>query len=319
MELLVVIAIIGILVGLLLPAVQAAREAARRMQCQNHLKQLGLAIHNYESAIKKIPAIGANPYFFSVHARLLPYLEQSNLLNLVDPREPLFFFSGVSTLNPVQAPAARTVVPFFVCPSEPQPVICTNYNSAEFAGTNYVANSGTGLGVYTDLRYPTDGVFWNSADLKIGAVSDGLSNTLFMAESLRGAGANASGTLPKNVERYASSVTSSIRLISGQPGTNPHFNDAICAAATSWLGSRSIAWIWGQAPQTTFNAYHPPNAKVPDCTAHGQGWFKASSQHTGLVNVVLGDGSVRSVSDGIALPLWRGLATRSGGEVVTDF
>lgn len=318
-ELLVVIAVIGVLVSLLLPAVQQAREAANRMSCRNNLKQLGLALHNYESAHGCLPGIGISPSQYSVHTHLLPHLEQANLRNLVDPQQPLFFFAGTSTLNPAQAAAAGAPISFFLCPSDPQPKTCSAYNSATFAGTNYMANGGTGDAFFYDTRFPTDGIFWNSSYLRLCSATDGLSNTLFMAESLRGAGSTTTGSVPADPRRQTGSLASVAKTIPNQPGTNPPLSDSLCATATTWLGSHAIAWIWGQTPQTVFNTHEPPNSLRPDCTSNGQGWFKASSMHSGGVNVLLGDGSVRFVSDSIHLATWRGLSTRQGGEVSGEF
>src|SRR5262245_38382670 len=124
-ELLVVIAILGVLVGLLVPAVQQVRASAARSQCQNNLKQIGLASHNYATARGRLPGSGVSPNQYSVHTFLLPYAEQDNVKNLVDPNQPLFFFSGQSTLNPAQAPAAQTTIPLFLCPSDPQAPLCS--------------------------------------------------------------------------------------------------------------------------------------------------------------------------------------------------
>src|SRR5262249_61124324 len=104
-----------------------------------------LAIHNYDGANGTLPGLGATPQRqYSVFARILPYVEQDNLRNLIVQDQDLFFFSGVSTLNPVQAPAARAQVKLFLCPSDPQPPIFTNYNSATFAGSSYAVNTGSG-------------------------------------------------------------------------------------------------------------------------------------------------------------------------------
>lgn len=318
-ELLVVIAIIAILVGLLLPAVQKVREAAARMKCSNNLKQIALAVHNYEGAHGTLPGLGATPQRqYSVFARVLPYVEQENLRNLIVQDQDLFFFAGVSTLNPVQAPAARTEVKLFLCPSDPQPPIFTNYNSATFAGSSYCVNTGSGdvTRLYSDLRFPTDGLFWNSSAVRITDVTDGTSNTLLLSESLLGSGSDNTGSAPTDPRRQAANLSTVARSLP-TGGTNPPLSESLCASATKWSGFRSIAWIWGQLPQTGFNAYRPPNSPLPHCTSNAQGFFHASSLHPGGVNVALADGSVRFVRDSIPLPMWRGMSTRAGGEVVT--
>jgi prepilin-type N-terminal cleavage/methylation domain-containing protein/prepilin-type processing-associated H-X9-DG protein len=320
-ELLVVIAIIAILLGLLLPAVQKVREAAARLKCQNNLKQLGLALHGYESAVGTLPGLGATPQRqYSVFARILPHVEQENLRNLIVPDQDLFFFAGVSMLNPVQAPAARTEVRLFLCPSDPQPPIFTAYNSATFAGSSYVVNTGSGdvTRLYSDLRLPTDGLFWNTSSVRITEITDGTSNTLLLSESLLGYGSDTLGSTPTDSRRQAANLSSVAKSLPAG-GTNPPLSESLCASATKWSGFRSIAWIWGQLPQTGFNAARPPNSPLPHCTSNAQGFFHASSQHTGGVNVTLADGSVRFVRDSVQIDVWRAMATRAGGEVRGDF
>ena len=318
-ELLVVIAIIAILIALLVPAVQKTREAAARTECQNNFKQLGLALHHYESTHRYFPGCGVNPNQYSVHTYLLPYLEQENVGRLVDPNQPLFLFAGTSTLNPPQAPAAGTIIKTFLCPSDPQRPLCANYNSATFAGTNYMVNGGTGAPPLYDTRFPIDGMFWNTSKVRPADIRDGSSNTLFMSESLRGNCVTTAGSVPSDPRRQGGTLATVSKTIAGQQGTSPPLTDPMCASATSWLGSRAIAWIWGQTPQTFFNTHASPNGPLPDCTTNGQGWFRASSMHSGGVNALLGDGSVRFVRDGIPLAIWQSLSTRAGNEVVGDF
>lgn len=327
-ELLVVIAIIGVLVSLLLPAVQAAREAARRAQCLNNLKQLGLAMHNYESVHLQFPTIGLTsdglPQL-SVHAGLLPYLEQGNLSELVVPNQRLFFLvAGQAQLNPVQATAARTIVKNFLCPSVGQPAIFTQFQARfgaeSLAGTTYVVSTGTGTDTYYDLRHPTDGLFWYNSRLAFRNVTDGASNTLFASEALLGTGIEDRGTpVPSSPRRQAASISNLATPSSSGPGLTPPLSAELCAGATRFVGDRGVAWIWGQMPQTTFTAFEQPNSPRIDCVAHGVGRYKAASFHPGGVNCVLCDGSVRFARDSIALNTWQALATRGEGEVVGEF
>ncbi len=166
-ELLVVIAIIGVLVGLLLPAVQAAREAARRMSCQNNMKQVALATHNYETAFGVIPAMtGSSSY--SPQARILPYIEQENLQNLIDFRRPLLVGPVFAARYDIQLQrAVSTVVPTFNCPSDAGEIIFpTTYsdNSQGFtAGLSYMFSNGSGTELNYDDRFATDGMVWENS------------------------------------------------------------------------------------------------------------------------------------------------------------
>ncbi len=192
-ELLVVIAIIAILIALLLPAVQQAREAARRTQCRNHLKQLGLALHNYESTYTVLP-MNAGSVSYSPQARLLPYLDQANLQNLIDFSAPML--TGPVTnrvLNPIYANVANQVIPIMLCPSDPGPMVyqvpmgspAVTYG---FGGNNYMINQGSGTGTHYDDRHRTDGIVWQNSSARMRDITDGLSNTVFMSEAIRGDG-----------------------------------------------------------------------------------------------------------------------------------
>ena len=174
-ELLVVIAIIGVLVSLLLPAVQAAREAARRMSCQNNLKQLGLALHNHESARSHLPSMGdyvnGGTVYWSMPARLLPYVEQGNLHDLIDFSLPIA----------AQPHIARVRVPFLLCPSE------VNDRERPDGPTfvHYPLNYGANAGLWHIMQPPRgmgEGVFVVNRVTRFADITDGTSNTLGMAE-----------------------------------------------------------------------------------------------------------------------------------------
>ncbi|WP_406697722.1 DUF1559 domain-containing protein [Singulisphaera sp. Ch08] len=320
-ELLVVIAIIAVLIGLLLPAVQAAREAARRMQCTNNLKQLGLAMHHYESTLNSFPGMGAGRRWYSIQARLLPFIEQANLQQAFVLEQDLFTFTGTSTLNPAQQTAAAIVVGLFLCPSDGRSPVFTGYNSATFAGTNYMASTGSGdpTRLYYDSRFPTDGLFWSDSGVRLAELRDGTSITMLMSESLLGHGSTTTGPTPVDGKRQSAGLSGTVKVLSGVPGSTPVLSESLCSSASSWSGDRGISWIWGQTPKACFDAWRPPNARFPDCSTNGIGFFKASSQHPGGVNVLFGDGHVQFVRDSLQPAVWRGLATRAGGEIPGEF
>lgn len=343
-ELLVVIAIIAILIGLLLPAVQKVRQAAARMSSQNNLKQLGLALHSYESANGKLPgmlaagASNATSFGYSVHAQLLPYIEQENLGRQFDTNQPLFvgtFPTPSFALNPAAAPAAGTVVKTFLCPGDgQQPLFTINSGGGTHAGTSYVVNLGSGLagaGASSpngyDTRFPSDGMFYYGPGLRFGDITDGTSNTMFMSQCLLGMNANLTkpfADLTQDERRRQTGSLPGKGLFSGPGGASPGYgaNPPIGAteyqSATSWRGNRGGSWIWGNASVNGFTAALPPNSTVPDSTAHGMGFLSARSNFSGGVCVCFGDGSVRFVRDSINIDTWRAMATRAGGEVVGD-
>ncbi len=332
-ELLVVIAIIAVLIALLLPAVQQAREAARRAQCKNNLKQLGLALHNYESSLTMFPGMAKDStYGFSVFAQLLPYMDQANLGNVIDYNTPLMLGSGGSqTLNPVHTNVAKQVIPVFICPSDgASPVFTGGSNiplaGQAFAGTCYRICTGSGTGTNYDFRAQTDGMFWWASGTKIRDVTDGTSNTIVMGESLLGSGVDSSSATiddyRRQMARYSGGGLGAAGAgFTGAPGHNPDLFVAAAAAngTPKWDGRRGQAWIWSHGHNNTMNNYGAPNNKAADVHRNGVGWFAARSAHTGGAHVLLCDGSVRFISDSIDLTTWRSLSTRSGGEVNGEF
>ncbi len=305
-ELLVVIAIIAILIGLLLPAVQKVREAAARMQCSNNLKQIGIAMHNYEGATGKLPP--GLPIFyraFSPLAMLSPYLEQDNTYKLIN-----FNRSPVPTTIPpppddgsANDPPAMTRVKIFHCPSDKEAIPGSRY-----AGTNYVGCTGTGL-VNQGWLADADGVFRQERAYKIVDISDGSSNTVAFSETIKGGGPAASS----DVCEYYKQVPLAF--------FPPYLTTGGCDSSTTWIGTRGERWTAGRYGDQLYNHFFTPNSASPDCinTVGGAGWTAARSRHTGGVNILLCDGSVRFVQNSVALNVWRAASTIMGGEVPGNF
>ena len=350
-ELLVVIAIIAILVALLLPAVQQAREAARRTQCKNNLKQFGLALHNYESTFGMFPLTNAQNYLpnvqgFSPQARLLPYMEQVNLQNLLDFTQPAFTGPFSSLLpNPAFATAFATPLQVMLCPSDPAPTLNVGAGGAVYAGVNYMISYGSGTGANYDLRWRTDGFVYENSSVRMRDVTDGTSNSVIMSESVRSTGADVTlpaGALPKfNYQltlNGSAGVNSALLPVQGLQGTgggwvnssagvimNPDLA-TVWPQKTAWRGAssaalrgRGVSWAHSGAVSTLTNGYTTPNSKIPDVVVHFTGFFGPRSWHTGGAQVLLGDGSVRLLSDNIDTAIHRGLHSCNGGEVIGEF
>ena len=314
-ELLVVIAIIGILVGLLLPAVQSAREAARRMQCSNNLRQISIALHNHESALKRFPPLGdyvssGSSVYWSFHTKLLPYCEQANLQNLIDFKLPIS----------QQPDVAKVRVPYLLCPSEPNDRERPDGPTFTHYPLNYVGNVGL-WHIYQPPVGQSTGVFQVNKPTSVSEIMDGLSNTIGIAEVktftpyLRDGG-NPSGvaavpTLPSQLGSFGGEF----KVDSGH---------------TEWVDARTH--------QTGFTTTFTPNTKCPymvggktydiDFNSMREGRstsvptyavVTSRSHHVGLVQVAIMDGSVRSISNSIELTTWQTLGTRAGGEVVGEF
>ena len=311
-ELLVVIAIIGILIALLLPAVQAAREASRRMACSNKLKQIALGCHNYESASKKLPPAATPQGNYSTHAVILPYVEQTAVWAEIS--------STMNTSDAWNNPACYAFMPLYLCPSEPNGAIQPFMeNSEQWAPFNYAVSTGdwcagTHPGVGPTGGNRMDGFYtrgplgvWETYPL--GDVSDGTSNTLLMSERAIG--------LPKNkvkggVAAFAGEVMSE-NWWHACAHVNVTFNPSACANYVSQNSYKDEVMEikpasslpmgrWFEAdPYVWCNTIAPPNS--PSCNAHMHGNISQltppNSYHTGGVQVVLCDGSVSFVSDTI--------------------
>jgi prepilin-type processing-associated H-X9-DG protein len=277
-------------------------------------------------------------YGYSVHAFVLPYIEQEPLGKTFDPNSQQLFFGSApfGTFNTALAPTAVTPVKTFLNPADAQDPVCTIISGGSpHAGTNYAVNIGSGLDANdtannptktngTDIRFPSDGLFWSGSKVRLTDITDGTSNTLMLADILRGPNANLTGTpnsslTPEQRRRlYASASTGRSPVSTAPGGLNPALTTTDATSATSWNGNRGGSWIWGQPYTNGFNAALTPNSTTPDVTGHGQGWLSARSPFVGGVNVAFTDGSVRFVRDSIPISTWRALATRAGGEVVSN-
>jgi prepilin-type N-terminal cleavage/methylation domain-containing protein/prepilin-type processing-associated H-X9-DG protein len=312
-ELLVVIAIIGILVALLLPAIQAARAAALRSSCLNNLRQMQLALINYTDSNKHFPGVGVVPpaagqesqWAFSVQAKILPFMEDTALQKLIDFKQPLTTGSGGSQVYAsYQALAVKTLVPMFNCPADTQERVQATANG-ECAGLNYMINMGTGTPEYAFTKR-LDGMFWYNSNVKFRQISDGTSKTLLISECIVG----------NNVTTNGSTAEDPLRQHASFGGSSPPITEPICAGATRWMGSRAIAWVWGREFNTGFNTYALPNGVLPDCGVNGAGWYGARSLHSGGVTVGMCDGSATFFTDDVELLVWRAMSTRAGGETM---
>ncbi len=315
-ELLVVIAIIGVLVAMLLPAIQAAREAARRSSCGNNLHQIGIALVNYHDTNKALPPAGCYPIGgtddnWSVQARLLPYLEEQNLENLIDWKRPYN----------VQPAVAQARIATYLCPSElrdePRPD-----SSLTHYPLSYGANMGTWFVFDPSSQQGGDGLVFPNSRTSFRTLADGTSKTLAFAE----------------VKAYQPYV---------RDGGNPSASGAaipLTPADVAALGgnfkkeSGHTEWVDGRVHQTGFTATFVPNTSVVYLNG-GQAYdvdFNSSregkssdkityavvtsrSHHPGGVHALLADGSSRFISDEIALATWQALATRDGGEIFDEF
>ena len=332
-ELLVVIAIMAILIGLLLPAVQKVREAANRMKCSNNLKQLGLAVHNHDSATGKLPSgwmsnggppyTGLPDYFFSwsALAQLNPYLEQEVIYNRMDLKQPIYMPPTYNVTAANQF-AVQQVVKLFLCPSDKQQPVSVAYGMPVIGPTNYAACLGSGTtngGAPFGSPINANGMFQAVKPLRFADVSDGLSNTGCMSESTLGDG-------PENVSGPAPAGPDKVYGYLGFSGTP--IGESACAAPPTWNGNnrRGFMWASGEIRCATYNHYLTPNSPKYDCINNdpaagytASGWRAARSRHAGGVNLLLGDGSVRFVRDSIAQAMWMAISTRAGGEVVGDY
>jgi prepilin-type N-terminal cleavage/methylation domain-containing protein/prepilin-type processing-associated H-X9-DG protein len=329
-ELLVVIAIIAVLIALLLPAVQSAREAARRAQCINNLKQIGLALHNYQSTSNSFPMTATLAYSdpgtpnpadwgtFGANALMLPYLEQKPIYDAIN----FSVTSWQGTLAVMNNTIWLTKLNVFVCPSDGL--------TGQENTNNYFGSVGTTAGFYPNKG--STGIFASKTTYGVQNVTDGTSNTIAYSEALV---STTPGTMNKAKWRDGPAA--------GSPGPayamlDPTGNLADLTA--DWQqcnqlfvssvnnGQRGFRWNLGALGESMFQTLIPPNSNLypwnscrldcPGCGVLHSGYYNTTSNHPGGVNVALADGSVKFVKSSIQMQIWWALGTKAGNEVISS-
>jgi len=303
-EMIIVVFIVGVLLALLLPAIQMTRESARRAQCLNHFRQLGLALHNYMAVHEVFPA-GQGGRGQSLHVASLPYLEFAAIYHAFN------FDRGVAD-GEVNRTCLNVQVTEFLCPSDPvawRQVSCTSYAGNLGDGCYIARNTGVFTAASDDTHYP--------ANIASKEIVDGMAMTVAMSEWLIGA-----VDFPEPSRHFFTASTP------GRP-TNPDQFVADCRAASTqgpigWSNLKGSEWATGNWRRNLYDHAIPPNG--PSC-ANGvsidpfqglAGGCSAGSLHPGGVNVLMADGHAQFVRGNIAPATWRALATRQGGEVLSD-
>jgi prepilin-type processing-associated H-X9-DG protein len=340
-ELLVVIVIIGVLMAMLFPVIQRARESARRIQCVNHLRQIGVALQNYSGARGHLPpasvskAYPAEPrhphsfYSWSALAHLLPYLENNALYDSLDLSLPLYMPGNGYPFSEPNVNGISQVISEYLCPSDRGVAV-----KPGMGPTNYAVCAGSGISGGTPFK--TDGAFFVNSNLRLAKVIDGMSHTVAASESLLGFDGirDDQGTfVDVSADRHYKFILE-FSFVTDLTDARCEGSKTYNSIAQYGNDPRGYAWCSGGYRCATYNHYYLPNATQFDCLASvtmdptpglakprlyaSYGWRAARSLHPGGVNVLFLDGSVRFATDDVDLEVWRAVSTRHGSEHVED-
>jgi prepilin-type N-terminal cleavage/methylation domain-containing protein/prepilin-type processing-associated H-X9-DG protein len=341
-ELLVVIAIIAVLIALLLPAVQSAREAARRAHCSNNLKQIGLALHNYLTAINTFPPGRFNSHRAGIgnvwggYSQILPQLDQAAIYNSFNfnlaPELEGTLPSAAANLT-----GAATFINTLLCPTDAASAVLITVSGENYASHNYDLNVGSNYplqevfpaGVVSPFGALPNGVFFENRGVRPSEFTDGMSNTVAAAETIR---SNQNST-------YATDPTRVFLVTGDNKSTGPALTSdvdyathclSLAANTTQFQATKGVRWHYGAPGHTMYNHRRVPNDPNPDCRGglpHSNRsdplWSYLSlnittrSNHPSGVQALLADGHVVFIKNSINLATWQALGSRNGGEVIS--
>jgi type II secretory pathway pseudopilin PulG len=289
-QLMVILAILAILLALLLPAVQKVREAANRTQSMNNMKQLALAAHNYHDTNRAFPP-GLDAKGFSASAYLLPYMEEHALFQTLDFKKPI--------TDKANAKARAKRIKIFISPRDPVAAV-----NPDFGPTNYLWCAGS-----KPALKDNDGGFYAESKTGIREFVDGLSNTLMTAETLKGDGKDRAQDVHRQLVRLKPAALKGLNEDAGME----EWKDGKDIA-----GDRGASWMDGRFLQGTFTGTRMYNDDRPDVDCAGTGGLSGPRGLGPKALIGLCDGSVREASGQLKLQTWKALASRNGGEQITD-